>query len=86
MSDPVPPQQGKPAQGRVNVALLIIGLLVFAPGGLCTVSMLGSIFSGSADLNDELNFLLLLIFGIPSLGVMVFGVWLIYTALPRRSR
>ena len=82
--DPVPPEQNKPPQSRVNVALLIIGLLVFAPGGLCTVSMLGSMLSGSSDLNDELNLLLFLVFGIPSIGLMVFGAWLIHTALPHR--
>ena len=89
VSDPVPPEQNKPPESRVNVALLIIGLLVFAPGGLCTVSMLGSMLSGSSsepdgDLDSELGLLLFLIFGIPSIGLMVFGAWLIYTALPPR--
>lgn len=85
MPDPVPPQQSKQPQSRVNVALLIIGLLVFAPGALCTLTPFVSIFSGtSGELTDELNLLLLVIFVIPSIGVMVFGAWLIYTALPRR--
>jgi hypothetical protein len=88
VSDSGPPQQNKPPQSRVNVALLIIGLLVFLPGSLCTVSMLGSMFTTSSSEPDgglsELNFVLFLLFGIPSIGLMVFGGWLIYTALPRR--
>ena len=87
MSDRVPPQQSKPPQSRINVALLIIGLLVFAPGAFCTMSPLIAIASGtSGELDDELNLILLLIFVIPSIGIMVFGAWLIYTALPRRPR
>lgn len=83
MSDPVPPQQNKPPQSRVNIALLIIGLLVFAPGAFCTLSMAGSMFT-SSNLDSDLNSVLLLVFGVPSLGLMVFGAWLISAALPRR--
>ena len=83
MSDSVPPPQNKPPQSRVNIALLIIGLLVFAPGAFCTLSMAGSMFTGT-DLTDELNLILLLAFGLPSVGLMVFGAWLIRAALPPR--
>ena len=83
MSQPVPPPQSKPPQSRVNIALLIVGLLVFAPGAFCTLSMAGSMFTGT-DLTDELNLILLLVFGVPSVGLMVFGAWLIRAALPPR--
>jgi hypothetical protein len=82
MSDPVPPQQNKPPQSRVNVALLIIGVLVFVPGAYCTVGAVGSMF-GSSD-NRELELLLALVFGVPGVGLAAFGAWLIYAALPRR--
>ena len=80
MSDPVPPPQS-----QVNIALLVIGLLVFVPGGFCAVSMLGSMVS-STDLDSELDPLLFLLFGVPSIGLTVFGAWLIHAALPRRPK
>lgn len=84
MSDPGPPQQNQPPQSPVNIALLIIGVLVFLPGAFCTLSMAGSMFTGSSDGNSDLDVLLLLVFGVPSVGLAVFGAWLIRAALPRR--
>jgi len=83
MSDPAPPQQNKPPQSGVNIALLIIGVLVFVPGAYCTVGAVGSMF-GNSD-NRDLDLLLVLLVGVPGVGLAAFGAWLISAALPRRS-
>lgn len=84
MSGPVPAPLSKPPDTRVNVALLVIGLLVLVPAGLYTVSSLGSIFSGSifSDFGSQEVLLMFVLFVVPGFGLTALGAWLVYTALP----
>ena len=84
ISAPVPAQPSKPPDTRVNVVLLVIGLVIFAAAGYMTVYGLVWMFSGTSDVEGELWFLLNVLLWLPSIGALVFGAWLIRAALPHR--
>ena len=83
MSQPTPPQRTRPRWTVISVALLILGLLILIPSGLCTALVGGSIVFGGS-LEDALSgiAIVLLYGGAP----IAMGAALVWAAFKARRR
>jgi hypothetical protein len=67
----------------ISVALLILGLLILIPSGLCTALLGGSIIVEGLPYGDLTGIPIVLLYGGPPIAV---GVALIWAALKARRR
>lgn len=76
-------EQGGPRWTAISVALLILGLMILVPSGLCTAVLGGSIIVEGLPYGDLSGIPIVLIYG----GVPIaFGVALVWAALKSRPR
>ena len=83
MSHLPPSQRTRPHWTAISVALLILGLLILIPSGLCTVLLGGSIIAEGLPNGDLSGIPIVLLYGGPPVAM---GAALVWAALKSRRR
>jgi hypothetical protein len=83
MSQQTPPQRTRPRWTAISIALLILGLLILIPSGLCTALLGGSIIVEGLPNGDLSGIPIVLLYGGPPIAM---GAALVWAALKSRRR
>jgi len=83
MSQQPPPQRTRPRWTVISIALLILGLLILIPSGLCTALLGGSIIAEGLPNGDLSGVPIVLLYGAPPIAV---GAALVWAAFKARRR
>lgn len=83
MSQQPPPQRTKPRWTAISIALLILGLLILIPSGLCTALLGGSIIAEGLPNGDPSGIPIVLLYGGPPVAI---GAALVWAAFKARRR
>ena len=83
MSQHTPPQGTRPRWTAISVAILILGLLILIPSGLCTALLGGSIIAEGLPNGDLSGIPIVLLYGGPPIAM---GAALVWAALKARRR
>lgn len=83
MSQPSSPERRPVRWTIISVALLIVGLLILIPSGLCTALVGGSIIVEGVPYGDLSGILIVLFYGGPPIVV---GAALVWAAFKARRR
>ena len=78
-----PPQRTRPRWTAISIALLILGLLILIPSGLCTALLGGSIIAEGLPNGDLSGIPIVLLYGGPPIAM---GAALVWAALKSRRR
>jgi hypothetical protein len=83
MSQQPPPPRTRPRWTVISIALLILGLLILIPSGLCTALLGGSIIVEGLPNGDLSGIPIVLLYGGPPIAV---GAALVWAAFKARRR
>ena len=83
MSQQPPSQRTRPRWTAISIALLILGLLILVPSGLCTALLGGSIIAEGLPNGDLSGIPIVLLYGGPPIAV---GAALVWAAFKARRR
>jgi hypothetical protein len=83
MSQQPPPPRTRPRWTVINIALLILGLLILIPSGLCTALLGGSIIAEGLPNGDLSGIPIVLLYGGPPVAI---GAALVWAAFKARRR
>ena len=83
MSEPSPSKKKRPRWTAISIALLILGLLILIPSGLCTALLGGSIIAEGLPNGDLSGIPIVLLYGGPPVAM---GASLVWAAFKARRR
>jgi len=83
MSQQPPPPRTRPRWTVISIALLILGLLILIPSGLCTALLGGSIIAEGLPNGDLSGIPIVLLYGGPPVAI---GAALVWAAFKARRR
>ena len=83
MSQPTPPERTGPRWTAISIALLILGLLILIPSGLCTALLGGSIIVEGLPSGDLSGIPIVVLYGGPPIAMGAALVWVAFKARRR---